>query len=228
MNYRWALGRWVAPHALKERTAKLDCCRQHMQLGVLPRNKRPVFPNELGLGECRGGRGDAARSSVLQRARASEDTTAEEHDAGPPVLFFLITDFSAPFHRNDTTLQHDNSTDTGSERMYHTHTRTCSELQYPTPRHPSSPSGLSPTASRQERPSGIALLCSAIARGSGLLCGLCVCVGRSISGPPAVTSTHPQTVSDLQWSNTIANCEKHVRRCTLRYQTAERSKSICH
>ena len=53
-------------------------------------------------------------------------------------------------------------------RTYHT----CSELQYPTPRHPSSPSGLSPTASRQERPSGIALLCSTVAHGSGLLCGL--------------------------------------------------------
>ena len=51
-----------------------------------------------------------------------------------------------------------NSTDTDRVRTYHT----CSELQYPTPRHPSSPSGLSPTASCQERPSGIALLCSTI------------------------------------------------------------------
>ena len=52
------------------------------------------------------------------------------------------------------------------------HTRTCSELQCPTPRHPPSPSGLSPTASRQEHPSGVALLCSTGAHSSGLLCGL--------------------------------------------------------
>ena len=47
--------------------------------------------------------------------------------------------------------------------IIHSNKHTCSELQCPTPRHPTNPSGLSLTARRQERPSGIALLFSSFA-----------------------------------------------------------------
>ena len=79
----------------------------------------------------------------------------------------IMYDFTVHTHEIHTTTEVPiRDTCTGSERTYHTvHTYipTCSEVQYPTPRHPLSPSGLSPvspTASRQERSSGIAFTAS--------------------------------------------------------------------